>query len=127
MKAMMELYDRAVDPRLLVRRVNIAAVNLASENAIPEENPKGVVREQISLFDNPELDSDAEKKDRDRKAAEEKAEEKERKLQKATLAMQEKYGKNAILKGTNFLEGATTRERNMQIGGHRSGEGDKKK
>ncbi len=41
--------------------------------------------------------------------------------------MQEKYGKNAILKGTNFLEGATTRERNMQIGGHRSGEGDKKK
>ena len=127
MKAMMELYDRAVDPRLLVRRVNIAAVNLASENAVPEETPKGVVREQISLFDNPELDSDAEKKDRDRKAAEEKAEQRERKLQKATLAMQEKYGKNAILKGTNFLEGATTRERNMQIGGHRSGEGDEKK
>ena len=126
MKAMMELYDRVVDPRLLVRRVNIAAVNLASENAIPEETPKGVMKEQISLFDNPELDSDAEKKDRDRKAAEEKAEEKERKLQKATLAMQEKYGKNAILKGTNFLEGATTRERNMQIGGHRSGEGDEK-
>ena len=127
MKAMMELYDRVVDPRLLVRRVNIAAVNLVSENAVPEETPKGVVREQISLFDNPELDSAEEKKDRDRKAAEEKAEEKERKLQKATLAMQEKYGKNAILKGTNFLEGATTRERNMQIGGHRSGEGDEKK
>ena len=68
--------------------------------------------------------TEEEKKNRDRRAAEEAADVKERKLQKATLAMQAKYGKNAILKGTNFLEGATARERNMQIGGHRSGEGD---
>ena len=126
MNAMLALYDNIVDPRMLVRRVNIAAVNLADEGAIPAETPKGVVKEQICFFDDPGLDTEEEKKNRDRKAAEEAADAKERKLQEATLAMQTKYGKNAILKGTNFLEGATARDRNMQIGGHRSGEGDEK-
>ena len=48
------------------------------------------------------------------------AEEKEKKRQQAVLAIKEKYGKNAILKGTDFLEGATARERNGQIGGHKA-------
>ena len=126
MNAMLDLFDSIVDPRLTVRRVNIAAVNLVDEDEIPEETPKGVHREQISLFDDPGLDTEEEKKRRDRQAAEEAAEAKERRLQKATLAMQAKYGKNAILKGTNFLEGATTRDRNRQIGGHRAGEEDEK-
>ena len=52
------------------------------------------------------------------------AEDRERRIQKATLAIQERYGKNALLKGMNFLEGGTTRERNEQIGGHRAGSGD---
>ena len=124
MNVMMALYDSVVDPRLLVRRVNIAAVNLIDEDEIPEELPKGVIRDQVSFFDDLDLDTAEEKKNRENKAAEEAAEQKERKIQKATLAMQAKYGKNAILKGTNFMEGATTRERNMQIGGHRSGEED---
>ena len=124
MNVMMDLYDSVVDPRLLVRRVNIAAVNLIDEDEIPEELPKGVIRDQVSFFDDLDLDTAEEKKNRENKAAEEAAEQKERKIQKATLAMQAKYGKNAILKGTNFMEGATTRERNMQIGGHRSGEED---
>ncbi|MBP3718854.1 MAG: hypothetical protein J6I58_04970, partial [Eubacterium sp.] len=47
-------------------------------------------------------------------------EEQEKSLQRALLEIQDKYGKNAILKGTNYLEGATTRERNSQIGGHKS-------
>ena len=52
------------------------------------------------------------------------AEERERRLQKATLNLQARYGKNIILKGMNLLEGGTTRERNQQIGGHRAGKDD---
>ncbi|MBQ9664626.1 MAG: DNA methylase [Oscillospiraceae bacterium] len=122
MAAMMRLYDEKVDSRLLVRRVNIAAVNLLPENEIPEEQPKGVIKDQMSFFDIEELDTAEEKAKKEKKAAEEAAEAKERRIQKATLAMQAKYGKNAILKGTNFMEGATTRERNMTIGGHKAGD-----
>ncbi len=124
MNVMMDLYDAIVDPRLLVRRINIAAVNLIDEDEIPEELPKGVIRDQVSFFDDLDLDTEEEKKSREQKAAEEAADQRERKIQETTLAMQAKYGKNAILKGTNFMEGATTRQRNMQIGGHRSGEED---
>ena len=56
------------------------------------------------------------------KEAEKAADEKERKLQKATLAMHEKFGKNAVLKGMNLQEGAMTMKRNKQVGGHSSGE-----
>ena len=124
MEKMMSLYDRIVDPKLLVRRVTIAAVNLVDEDNIPVEKKKGVIAEQISLFDDAAFDTEDEKKAREKQEAEAAAEAKERRLQKATLAIQGKYGKNALLKGMNFLEGATTRERNQQIGGHRSGEED---
>jgi DNA polymerase V len=110
MQTMLELFDRVMDPRLLVRRVNIAAVALEPEGEIPEEGP-----EQLDLF----TDYAALEK---RRAEEEAADQKERRLQRTTLALQEKYGKNALLKGMNFLEGGTTIERNAQIGGHRSGE-----
>ena len=53
---------------------------------------------------------------------EEAADKKERRIQQATLMLQQKYGKNAVLKGMNLLEGGTTIERNGQIGGHRAGE-----
>lgn len=106
MDCMMELYDRIVDPDLTVRRINIVALNLISEEEVPEETP-----EQLNLF----TDYDALEK---AKEAEKRAEEKERKIQMATLAIQQRYGKNAMLKGMNFLDGATTRLRNGQIGGH---------
>ena len=122
MDHMMALFDQIVDPRLLVRRVTIAAIDLHEEENAPVELPKGVVKDQISFFDNEALDTEEERLKREREAAEAAAEEKERKIQKATLALQAKYGKNAILKGTNFLEGATTIDRNSQIGGHKSGE-----
>lgn len=109
MDVMMELYDRIVDPDLLIRRVNIAACNLIPETEIPKDGP-----EQMSLF----VDYEAvDKAKRERKEAEEK----ERKLQRAELYIQDRFGKNAILKGMNFFEGGTTRERNEQIGGHRAG------
>lgn len=112
MDVMMALYDRIVDKDLLIRRVNIAACNLIPENDIPEEVPM-----QLSLFENYE---DLEQKTAERIASEEK----ERRLQRATINLQSRYGKNIILKGMNFLKGGTTRERNEQIGGHRAGSDD---
>ena len=107
--AVTELYDRIVDKDLLIRRVNIAACSLLPENNIPEDPPK-----QLSFLVNYE----ALEKEKARQKA---AEAKERRLQRAALALQEKYGKNAVLKGMNLLEGGTTIERNQQIGGHRAG------
>ena len=122
MDHMMELYDQIVDPRLLIRRVTIAAIDLHEEDSAPAELPKGVVKDQISFFDDEVLDTEEEKLKREQKAEEEAAEAKERKIQKATLALQEKYGKNAVLKASNLLDGATAIDRNAQIGGHRSGD-----
>ena len=91
-------------------RVGVAAVALAEEK---EETEPEV--QQLDLF----TDYEALEKQR---AEEKKADERERRLQQATLALKDKYGKNALLKGMNLLEGGTTIERNAQIGGHRSGE-----
>jgi DNA polymerase V len=112
MDVMMELFDRIIDPDLLIRRVNVVACNLLPEDQIPEEGPA-----QLDHF----TDYDALEKEKAEQAA---AEDRERRLQRATLLIQGKYGKNSLLKGMNFLEGATTRERNAQIGGHRAGEDD---
>ena len=109
MQAVLGVYDRAVDPELLIRRVNIAACGLLDEREAPRETP-----EQLDLF----TDYEALEKQRE---AEQAADEKEKKLQRATLLLQSKYGKNAVLKGMNLLEGGTTIERNGQIGGHRAG------
>ena len=96
----------------MIRRVNIAACNLISEEDIPEEAPT-----QLDFF------TDFEEVEREKKAQRE-AEATEHKLQKVTLEIQDRFGKNALLKGMNFLEGGTTIERNGQIGGHRAGEED---
>ena len=107
---MMELYRDIVDKELLVRKVYVVACGLIPENEIPEEGSY-----QMDLF----TDYDELEKQRE---AEEAADRKERKLQEATLAMQEKFGKNAVLKGMNLKKGAMTMKRNKQIGGHSSGE-----
>ena len=112
MKTMMELYDRIMDPDLLIRRLYVVACGLIRENEIPEEGPI-----QLDLF----TDYDALEK---QKAAEKAAEEKERRIQKATLVMQERFGKNAVLKGMNLQKKGTTIQRNGQIGGHRAGNED---
>ena len=91
--AAVELFDQIANRSLTVRRITIAANRVVQD--------EGVF--QFDLF------SDVEKQ------------EKEKTLQKALLGIKKKYGKNAILKGTNFLDGATMRERNQQIGGHKSG------
>ncbi len=124
MDRMMELYDRIVDSRLLIRRVNIAAINICDENAAPAELSADIAKEQLSLFDDVFPGPEACSAQSRQEEAGITAELKERKLQTAALAIQDKYGKNAVLKGTNFMDGATTRARNAQIGGHRSGSGD---
>ena len=109
MKAVEDLFERIINWDLLVRRVNIVAENVISEKDIKGEPSF----EQLDLF----TDYDLLEKERE----EEKRElEKEKKMQQAVLDIQKKFGKNAVLKGMNFEEGATTRDRNAQIGGHKA-------
>ncbi len=103
------LYDRIVDPNLLVRRMYVVA-----NHVIPEADiPKARFGEQIDMF------TDVAALDRQREE-EAKADAEERQLQKTLLEIKKKFGKNAILKGMNFEDGATTRERNEQVGGHKA-------
>ena len=104
--AVMELFARIADPMLLVRRVTLTAAKVIPRSSISHEEPV-----QFSLF----ADAD-EAKSRE----EDEQLEREHRRQKAVLTIQKKYGKNAILKGVNYVEGATTRERNRQIGGHKA-------
>ena len=90
--AAVALFDRIVNPSLTVRRITLAANRVVQDEGIY----------QFDLF------TDTEKQ------------EKEKNLQKAMLGIKKKYGKNAVLKGTNFLDGATMRDRNRQIGGHKA-------
>ena len=107
--AVMKLYDDIVDPKLLVRRINITANHLEEETKAKE----AASFEQLDLF----TDYDALTKEREEENAKL---EKERKLQEAMLSVKKRYGKNAMLKGMNLLDGATTMERNRQIGGHKA-------
>lgn len=109
MEAMMELYERIVNPELLVRRVTVAVNHVVDETDVKEEE----CFEQMDLF------TDYEALERERSEREEKLR-KERRLQEAMLSVKKKYGKNAMLKGMNLQEGAMTKERNRQIGGHKA-------
>lgn len=106
-KATLALYDRIVDKNLLVRRLSITANHLIAE----ADAPKHDVADQLDLF----TDYAAQEKQQEEDAA---ALARERKVQEAMLSIKKRFGKNAILKGMNFEEGATARSRNQQIGGH---------
>jgi len=107
--AVTELYDKIVNPDLTVRRINITANHLQDERSAAENNSY----EQLTLFDNFE-------ETKMQKEAEETQLFKERKLQEAMLSVKKRYGKNAMLKGMNLEDGAMTKERNNQIGGHKA-------
>ncbi len=107
LEAVSRLYDRIVDKNLLVRRMNVVANDVLPDDGIPAETPK-----QMDLF------TDYAEEEEKRKVRERELE-KERKMQETALSVQNRFGKNALLKGMNFEEGATTRERNEQIGGHK--------
>ena len=109
MDAVLELYDRIVDPKLLVRRITLTANHVVDESLCVEENGY----EQMNLFT--DYEKTAMKDEEERKLLE-----KERRMQETVLNIKKKFGKNAILKGMNLQEGATTIDRNNQIGGHRA-------
>lgn len=97
------LFDRIVDPDLLVRRVTMSACHVINKREAAE------IPQQTSLFDIPAETEYAKNEAQ-----------KEQDLQGAVLAIKRKFGKNAILRGTSFQEGATGKDRNRQIGGHRA-------
>ena len=104
-ECVMKLYRRVVDNNLLVRKIYVVANNIINEELANAKEKY----EQINLL------IDYEKREKDKLK-----ETKEIQMQKSMLKMKEKYGKNAILKGTDLLEVSTTRDRNNQIGGHRA-------
>ena len=110
LRAVSELFDRIVNPDLLVRRMYVVANHAVHQDDVPKTCDEPV---QLDLF----TDYEAEAQKRREKNIQL---EKERRLQKAALAIKRKYGKNAILKGMNLEEGATARDRNRQIGGHKA-------
>ena len=104
-----ELFDRIVNKDLLIRRLNVTVNNVVSESSANQNTAP----QQLDLFTDYEALAKQE--------AEEKAAlEKERRMQEAQLIIKQRFGKNAILRGLNFEEGATAKERNEQIGGHRA-------
>ena len=108
-KAAAEIFDRVADPDLLVRRITVAANHVISE--ADAKRRASSAPEQPDLFEDTGL--------AERLAEEESAREREKRLQGAILDIKRKLGKNAILKGMDLLDGATTQERNRQVGGHR--------
>ena len=103
-----KLYDRIVDPILLVRRLAVAAARVLPEQ---EAAGKEEIYEQMDLF----TDYEALEKERETRKAEQ---DREKRMQKAILDIRKRFGNNAIVKGMNLEEGATAIERNSQIGGH---------
>ncbi len=104
MEAMTALFDRIVNPDLLVRRIYVTACQLEDAKTAGKDN-----FEQLDLFTDPAAQE-----------AKQEALAREEKMQEAMLSIRKKFGKNAILKGMNFKEGATSRQRNGQIGGHKA-------
>ena len=140
----MELFKNIVNPKLLVRRITIAANHILPENSSrinrlqTNSTPADSLRTDLQILsegfeetgaggsiddiyeDGEQLSLFTDYEARAKKRAEEKAkEEQEKNLQKAILSIQGRFGKNALLKGTNYLDGAMTRERNNQVGGHK--------
>jgi DNA polymerase V len=104
------IFDRCVNPDLLIRRLNLTTNHVVPEVSIM---PQQGTAQQLDLFtDYQALESQKQK--------EQKRLGKERKLQEAQLKIKQRFGKNAILRGLNFKEGATAKERNKQIGGHKA-------
>jgi len=114
--AILHIFDSTVDPILLVRRITIITINVLPENNddINDSDPLHSAADmQLSLFEDPDQQQ--------RKKTEQKERlQKERRMQEALINIKHRFGKNAILKGMNFEDGATAKERNSQIGGHKA-------
>lgn len=106
-EAVMRLFERIVDDKLLVRRMYVVANHTVSEQQI------SCTCEQLDLFScTPAAAAQRQREEEERRN--------ERKIQKTMLSLHKRFGKNAVIKGMNLKEGATTVERNGTIGGHRA-------
>ena len=105
----MQLYDNITNPDLLIRYINLTTNHIMDEQVAKQQAEP----QQLDLF------TDYEALERQRQA-EEAERDKERKIQEVQIQIKKRFGKNAILKGLNFEEGATARDRNNQIGGHKA-------
>lgn len=110
MCAAAELFDRIADHRLLIRRLNVTANHVIPEADAPKKNGG---YEQLDLF------TDYAARDAEREQEQQELE-REQKMQQALLTIKKKFGKNAILRGMNYEDGATAKDRNEQIGGHKA-------
>lgn len=108
-EALLKLFDDIVNPDLFVRRVSLVANHISDEETVKNQ----AVYEQLDMFTNYEEKKTTIEEEND-------SLEKEKKLQHTMLNIKKKYGKNSILKGLNYKDGATTKERNNQIGGHKA-------
>lgn len=109
-EAVLELYDRIVNPDLLTRRITIVTNHVVREKDVKRDED---TYQQLDLF------TDYAALEEERRENELELE-RERKIQEAMLSIKKRYGKNAILKGVNLEEGATGKDRNAQIGGHKA-------
>ena len=105
-----DIFNRCVNPDLLIRRLNLTTNHVVSEASVSAQNN---VPQQLDLF------TDYETLEKQRQEEQAKLD-KERRIQEAQLRIKKRFGKNAILRGLNFEEGATAKERNEQIGGHKA-------
>jgi DNA polymerase V len=112
MDGTIELFERCVNPDLLIRRMNLTTNHVVSETSVTAQDS---APQQLDLF------TDYEALARQRKEEQNKLD-KERRMQEAQLKIKQRFGKNAILRGLNFEDGATAKQRNEQIGGHRAGD-----
>ena len=107
-RKILELYDKIINPKLLIRKINIAACNIVDEYLIDKEE----VHEQLDLFGN--CTSKVKESENDKKEQKD-----ELRLNKTMLELKNKYGKNSIFKAMSLEEGSTLKERNEQVGGHK--------
>jgi DNA polymerase V len=110
-EATVSLFDRIVDRSLTVRRITVTANHVLPESEAREAEAS--VPEQLNLF----VDYEAQEREQ---AAQREELERERQMQKTVIALKKKFGKNAVIKGMNLQEGATAKDRNRQIGGHKA-------
>ena len=115
MEKTVKLFDRIVCPGLLVRRMYVVANHVTRERDYLEMKEK----EKKETFVQMDLFTDYAAIERE-EAEKEKEKQREKNLQEAVLSLKKKFGKNAVLKGMNLMEGATMRDRNKQVGGHKA-------
>ncbi|MCR5746320.1 MAG: DNA methylase [Lachnospiraceae bacterium] len=122
-EAALKIYDREVNKDLFIRRAYVVANHATDENKAADQYAPDEEYEQMDLFTGLNIsgsENTAKDESLEKEMTEKERDEKEKRLQSALIDIKQKYGKNAILRGTSLQEGATAKDRNSQIGGHKA-------